>query len=158
PVFSASGDLVQFVGTVMDVTERRRAEEERERLVARERAARAEAEAAQQRFRDLVNSVEGIVWEADAETFVFSFVNEQAERILDYPIEHWLNEPTFWQDHLHPDDRDWAIAFCVQATAEKRKDDFEYRMIAGDGKIVWMLDVVTVVFAGGRVMAVVAEG
>ncbi len=28
PVFSASGDLVQFVGTVMDVTERRRAEEE----------------------------------------------------------------------------------------------------------------------------------
>src|SRR5213594_3186524 len=28
PVFSASGDLVQFVGTSMDVTERRRAEEE----------------------------------------------------------------------------------------------------------------------------------
>src|SRR5881296_1585587 len=30
PVFSASGDLVQFVGTSMDVTERRRAEEERQ--------------------------------------------------------------------------------------------------------------------------------
>ncbi len=30
PVFSASGDLVQFVGTAMDVTERRRAEEERQ--------------------------------------------------------------------------------------------------------------------------------
>src|SRR5438034_8227240 len=150
PVFSASGDLVQFVGTVMDVTERRRAEEERERLLARERAARAEAEAAQQRFRDLVNSVEGIVWEADAETFVFSFVNEQAERILGYPIEHWLNEPTFWQDHLHPDDRDWAIAFCVQATAEKRNHDFEYRMMAADGHIVWLRDLVTVVFEGDR--------
>jgi PAS domain S-box-containing protein len=32
PVLSASGDVVEFVGTVMDVTERRRAEEERERL------------------------------------------------------------------------------------------------------------------------------
>jgi PAS domain S-box-containing protein len=32
PVFNASGDLVEFVGTVMDITERRRAEEERERL------------------------------------------------------------------------------------------------------------------------------
>jgi PAS domain S-box-containing protein len=32
PVLSRSGDLVEFVGTVMDVTERKRAEEERERL------------------------------------------------------------------------------------------------------------------------------
>jgi len=32
PVFKASGDLVEFVGTVIDVTERRRADEERERL------------------------------------------------------------------------------------------------------------------------------
>jgi signal transduction histidine kinase len=32
PVFSPSGDLIEFVGTVMDITERKRAEEERERL------------------------------------------------------------------------------------------------------------------------------
>jgi PAS domain S-box-containing protein len=32
PVFSSSGDLVEFVGTVMDITEHKRAEEERERL------------------------------------------------------------------------------------------------------------------------------
>src|ERR1700738_1989245 len=32
PVFNASGDLVEFVGTVIDVTERRRADKERERL------------------------------------------------------------------------------------------------------------------------------
>ena len=32
PVLSPSGDVVEFVGTMMDVTERKRAEEERERL------------------------------------------------------------------------------------------------------------------------------
>jgi|HubBroStandDraft_3_1064219.scaffolds.fasta_scaffold37531_2 PAS domain S-box-containing protein len=32
PVLNASGDVVQFVGTVMDVTERKRADQERERL------------------------------------------------------------------------------------------------------------------------------
>jgi len=32
PVFSPSGDLVEYVGTVIDITERKRADEERERL------------------------------------------------------------------------------------------------------------------------------
>ena len=111
---------------------------------------RAEAVAAQKRFADLVNSVEGIVWEADPQTFVFSFVSEQAERILGYPTEKWLHEPTFWKDHLHPEDRDWTVQFCVQATAEKRSHDFEYRMIAADGRVVWMRDLVTVVVENGR--------
>jgi PAS domain-containing protein len=63
---------------------------------------RAEAVAAKQRFRDLVNSVEAIVWEADAQSFVFSFVSEQGERILGYPPEQWLPEPTFWRTTLTP--------------------------------------------------------
>ena len=32
PVFTLSGDLIEYVGTVIDITERKRAEEERERL------------------------------------------------------------------------------------------------------------------------------
>jgi PAS domain S-box-containing protein len=104
----------------------------------------------QQRFMDLVNSVDGIVWEANAGTFAFSFVSEQAERILGYPIERWLKEPTFWKDHLHPEDRDWAVEFCLKATAEKRNHDFEYRMIGADGRTVWFHDVVTVVVEGDR--------
>ncbi|MEI4861468.1 PAS domain-containing protein, partial [Klebsiella pneumoniae] len=85
------------------------------------------------------------VWEADADTFEFSFVSEQAERILGYPTERWVREPTFWSDHLHPDDRDWAVRVCQEATAQKCGHDFEYRMIAADGRIVWLRDMVTVV-------------
>jgi PAS domain S-box-containing protein len=133
-----------------EIAERERAHAEREQLLMRAQAAHAEAIAAQQRFADLVNSVEGIVWEADAETFVFSFVSEQAQRILSYPIERWLHEPTFWQDHLHPNDRGWAIDFCLKATAEKRNHDFEYRMLAADGRSVWLRDLVTVVVEGDR--------
>jgi PAS domain S-box-containing protein len=109
-----------------------------------------EALAAQRRFRDLVNSVDGIVWEADAETFVFSFVSEQAERILGYSAERWLREPTFWKDHLHPDDRDRAVRHCADCTTQKGDHDFEYRMIAADGGVVWLRDLVTVVVEGGR--------
>jgi PAS domain S-box-containing protein len=123
-----------FQAILRDISERKRAEEE----LSRE----------QQRFMDIVDSVEGIVWEADAESFVFSFVSKQAERILGYPVEEWLQQPTFWKDHLHPEDRDWAVQFCAKATAEKHSHDFEYRMIAADGRVVWFRDLVTVVVEG----------
>jgi PAS domain S-box-containing protein len=111
---------------------------------------RAEAMAAQQRFADLVNSVEGIVWEADAESFVFSFVSEQAERILGYPAAQWLREPTFWKDHLYPEDRDGVVKLWLNTAAEKRSHDFEYRILAADGRVLWMRELVSVVVENGR--------
>jgi len=111
---------------------------------------RGEAEAEQRRFTALVNSVEGIVWEADAVSLAFSFVSDQAARVLGYPTEKWLQEPTFWKDHLHPDDRDGAVQFCAKARNDKRSYDLEYRMIAADGRVVWMRDLVTVVVDNGR--------
>jgi PAS domain S-box-containing protein len=154
PVFNISGDLVEYVGTSIDVTERKRVDEERERLLASERAAFAEVVAAQQRFRDLVNSVEAIVWEANVPSFQFSFISKEAERVLGYPVERWLSEPTFWKDHVHPEDREWALQYCQTATAEKRNHQFEHRMIAADGSVVWLRDLVTVVVEGDRVTRV----
>jgi PAS domain S-box-containing protein len=105
----------------------------------------AEAVAAHLRFRDLVNSVEGIVWEADARTYQFTFVSQQAERVLGHPVDQWLKEPTFWKDHIHPDDREAAVDYCFSATRQRRDHDFEYRMTAADGRIVWLRDLVNVV-------------
>ena len=144
------GRPVAVLETNNDITERKRADEERRQFLAREQEAKSEAVAAQHRFRDLVNSIEGIVWEADAQTFRFLFVSEQAQRVLGYPVERWLSEPAFWKDHIHPDDREWAVNFCMAATAEKRDHDFEYRMLAADGRTVWLRDLVTVVAEGDR--------
>ena len=107
-------------------------------------AAHAGAVVAQQRFRDLVNSIEGIVWEANTETFQFTFVSNQAVRVLGYPIEQWLGDPMFWNEHIHPEDRERAMSRYVAATVEKRNQDFEYRMIAADGRLVWLRDLVSV--------------
>jgi PAS domain S-box-containing protein len=82
------------------------------------------------------------------------FISKQAERVLGYPVERWLSEPTFWRDHLHPEDREWALQFCQTATAEKRDHEFEYRIIAADGRVVWLHDLVTVVVEGDRVTRV----
>jgi PAS domain S-box-containing protein len=107
--------------------------------------AHAAAVAAQQRFSDLMNSVDGIVWEAEARTLRFTFVSRQAEQILGYPVARWLEEPAFWRDRIHVEDREDAVNVCVAATAEKRGHDFEYRMVASDGRVVWLRDLVSVV-------------
>jgi PAS domain S-box-containing protein len=133
----AWGSLVHYQGkphvmaVTRDITERKQVEEALQQ--------------AHQNYVTLVNSIDGIVWEADARTFTFNFVSHQAERLLGYPVERWLTEPTFWKDHIHPDDQEWAVNFCVQSTHQKRPHDFEYRMLAADGRVVWLRDIVTVV-------------
>ncbi len=104
----------------------------------------------QTRYRELVNSIDGIVWELNLASFRFTFVSEQAERILGYPSQRWLDEEDFWQQHLHDDDRDWVISFCNTETGASRDHDFEYRMIAADGSTVWLKDLVTVIVEDGR--------
>jgi len=102
-------------------------------------------EKSQQRYESLVNSIDGVVWEADAKTFQFQFVSQYAQRVLGYPLANWLNQPTFWADHIHPDDREWATTYCADAVADKKDHSFEYRMITADNRTIWLRDLVTVV-------------
>jgi PAS domain S-box-containing protein len=104
-----------------------------------------EAEA-HNRFVDLLQGLDVIVWEMDAVTWKFTFVSDRAQDILGYPISQWFDEPQFWQDRLlHSEDRDWCINFCVTATNEARDHQFQYRAIAADGRVVWLKDLVRVV-------------
>ena len=96
------------------------------------------------RFESLVESIDGIVWELALPEWNFTFVSKQAERILGYPVELWLEDPNFWRDHVHADDRTWALDFRMAATDKGEDYQFEYRMIAFDGRIVWLRDIVTV--------------
>ncbi|MDM8559349.1 PAS domain S-box protein [Candidatus Parabeggiatoa sp. HSG14] len=101
-------------------------------------------EASQQRYANLVNSIDGVVWEADAKIFQFQFVSQHAQHILGYPLADWL-KPTFWVDHIYPDDREWAVAYCANAVADKKDHSFEYRMITADNRAIWLRNLVTVV-------------
>ncbi len=107
----------------------------------------------QHRFEVLVNTIEGIVWDADPRTSRFSFVSRQAERLLGYPVERWLTEPNFWEEHLDPRDRGWAVDFSLRAVAARKPYEVEYRMVAADGRVVWLRDLVTVVCEEDRPVA-----
>ena len=128
-VRDASGRSSYFHGFLFDVTERKRAQEEL-----------AETE---ERIRRMLESVRAIVWRAEAESFRFTYVSPEAEELLGYPVRHWL-EPDFWIEHIHPDDRAWVYDLCAGATRADRPHEFEYRMVAADGRYVWLRDLVNV--------------
>ena len=99
----------------------------------------------QQRIESLINTIDGIVWECDANTFEFSFISKKVENILGYTSEEWLSSKTFWQDHIYVEDKNETINFCLNRTRKNLNHDFEYRMVAKDGSIVWLRDIVNVV-------------
>jgi PAS domain S-box-containing protein len=99
--------------------------------------------------RELVESVRAILRRAEPSSFRTTFVNKHVEEILGYPVEGWLNNPSFWVEHLHPEDRERTIAFTEKAISEQRNHEVEYRMIAADGRIVWLHEVVNVIVENG---------
>jgi len=134
PVYDGAGHLKGVLGVGWDVTEKKRIEEE----LRNER----------ERFINLVDSVDGVVWETDAETFTFTFVSKQVERLLGYPLGDWYKDG-FWQQHLHPDDRERVQVYTVSCVAKGEDHELEYRFLAKDGRIFWVQDIITVVAENG---------
>lgn len=101
------------------------------------------------RFQDIVNSVDGIVWEVDFDTFTFTYVSDKAEKMFGYALEEWY-QPDFWANHLHPEDKSWAMDFCFTRSVALEPHEFEYRFFAKNGEMVWLRDIVTVVEENGK--------
>ena len=129
-VRDSNGKPTRIMGSMMDITKRKKIEND--------------LRITKESYFSLMNNVDGIVWEADAITFDFSFVSKQAERLLGYPVEQWLTEPHFWANHIYEEDREWVVAYCIRCTLDKKSHEFEYRMVADDGRIIWLRDIVTV--------------
>ncbi|MCM0081515.1 PAS domain S-box protein [Geomonas sp. Red32] len=93
-----------------------------------------------ERYRELVEGLDAIVWEAEVDPFRFTFVSRRAEELLGYPVSQWLEEPDFWVRHLHPGDRERVVGICRQTAAEGRDRRFRYRFLAAGGAEIWLRD------------------
>ena len=134
--YPSENGVKRFVINSRDITQRRLSEEAQRR--------------AEEQYRTIVESVHAIVWRGDADTLQFTFVSREAESLLGYSVNQWTEESDFWVSHIHPDDRERAVSFCRKAARERRSHDFEYRMIASDGRVVWLRDQVRVLVSGDR--------
>jgi PAS domain S-box-containing protein len=121
-----------FQGVLMDMTDRHRAQ--------------AFAERSAERYREIAEDSPVVfsVVEVDTDTeldpghgFRLRYISPQIQDILGYPAARFYADVWNWLNIVHPDDL--AIA---EETSQRLIDghpwDVDYRMIADDGRIVWM--------------------
>lgn len=140
--------VLGFFLMIFDLDDAYRSLDRQRRLLEEQLAKRAEQERAirtsEERYRNLVEAARVIPWEVDLATWRFTYVGPHAETLLGYPIAEWYAE-NFWADHIHGDDRAFAVQYCLAQTEKGLSHDFEYRMIRADGSAVWLRDIVSVV-------------
>ncbi len=105
----------------------------------------------EQHYRGLVESLNAVAWQMDLHDYRFTYVAPQAEKLLGYPAQDWL-QPGFIERVLHPDDARRTLDYCRSETEAGRDHSMDYRMLATDGREVWVRDIITLSPANGRQM------
>ena len=97
---------------------------------------------AEVKYRSLVEKIPAIVYIAGiGEAGDWLYVSPQIERILGYTPEEWLAHPTPFSSFLHPADRERVLAEEAYSGATGEPLRSEFRMVARDGRPVWIRDV-----------------
>lgn len=109
----------------------------------------ARLESARQ-HQDVIAGIDGIVWQAEAGTLRIVSISAAAERVLGYPVARWTGEPDFWRRHLHPEDITTVTSQCSGMDPGSMNHELIYRMIAADGRVVWLQAIVNLVLEPGQ--------
>lgn len=111
------------------------------RDISERRAVQESLQRSEARFRTLVETTNIVAWEMDLASFRFTYVSPHAEILLGHGIDEW-KRPGFWNDVVHPQDRQWALDYCLGETAAGRDHELEYRMLKVDGSSIWLRNIV----------------
>jgi PAS domain S-box-containing protein len=100
----------------------------------------ARAERAEAQYRTLVEQLPAITYIEALDTGVVTAISPQVETILGYSQEEWMGDADLWIDRIHPEDRERVVEACVRANRTREPYRDEYRMLARDGRLVWIQD------------------
>ena len=123
----ADGNRLHWRGVLIDITDRVHVERE---------LATSEA-----RYRALVEGIPAVVYEMGLDDQRRTlYASPHIEALFGYTREEWLDQQDIWEELLHPDDREIELAAHDLHSATGEPWSREYRLIASDGRVVWVRD------------------
>jgi PAS domain S-box-containing protein len=128
PVLDAAGDIVEFVGTTIDVTEQRQARAALEKALA-------EIKKSEDRLRVIIDTIPALAWSALPDGSA-EFLNQ---RWLDYTGLSAEALERGWREAIHPDDFTKLVDKWRAILASGDPGEHEARMRRFDGEYRWFL-------------------
>ncbi|AFL85143.1 PAS domain S-box [Belliella baltica DSM 15883] len=135
PIFDEKGEISHILHTTEDITSTVLVEKD--------------LESSNQKWDDLIFTIDGIFWEAKINPLQFTFVSPQAKEMLGYDTEEW-KALGFWESKIYKDDKNFTINYCENQVQKGLNHNFEYRFVKKNGEVIWMSDVVSVIKEDGK--------
>lgn len=121
------GTPLYWQGMLLDITELKEAQH---RLTQ-----------AEQKYRALVEQIPAIVYiDVVDEHMSTTYVSPQMEDLLGITPQEYIKDPDLWYKHLHPDDKERALAEYLRGRDSGQPFTFEYRLVGRNGRSVWFRD------------------
>ncbi len=113
-----------------------------ERVLRAQKAhAEAELRRSKEYYQRLVESVRAIPWELDPADWRFTYLGPQLTQLLGYTLEDGCDFDR-WITKILPEDCHIVRQSLSEALLPARDQDFRHRVIAADGRTVWMRSIV----------------
>ncbi|MDP2310190.1 MAG: response regulator [Pseudomonadota bacterium] len=102
--------------------------------------------ASEARYRRLVEKTPVAVYSAELGAFGANrYMSPQIEGILGFVADAFVKDCELWVKRVHPEDREQVCSDFASAVSRRVPFSTEYRMLAADDRVVWVLDEAVVV-------------
>jgi len=96
-----------------------------------------EHRASQDLFQQMASNIREIFWMIDARTRGAIYVNEAYETITGRSCQSLMENPTSYEDIIHPEDREHVLAKLEEATHTGQFDE-RFRILCAHGEVRWV--------------------
>jgi diguanylate cyclase (GGDEF)-like protein/PAS domain S-box-containing protein len=88
-------------------------------------------------LQTLLDGIDAVVMEAAMPGYQFTYVSREAENLMGYTVEQWL-QPNFWAEHVAPEDRGWLEETIASHFAKGDSFTVDFRMVHQQGHSLWV--------------------